>query len=262
MPGTALFTSPSERPRLLVSVRSAAEALTALSGGADLIDVKEPSRGSLGAADLDTIAAVVRAVNRRAPISAAAGELRDWPAAAATWPHCVPAGVALVKLGLAGCGTMANWPARWRQAIAALAGAARPVAVVYADWQAAAAPNPQHVLAEAVALRCPALLVDTWDKSSGTLLDHWSPDELKRFVDQVRDWQIAPVLAGSLSGRALLVAARLGPSLIAVRGAVCDAGRGSTISLARVRTVRDALAEALPAQCDGRETYDCHTRWV
>ncbi len=37
--------------RLLVSVRSAAEAEIALSAGADLIDVKEPSRGSLGAAD-------------------------------------------------------------------------------------------------------------------------------------------------------------------------------------------------------------------
>ena len=37
--------------RLLVSVRSAAEAEVALGAGADLIDVKEPSRGSLGAAD-------------------------------------------------------------------------------------------------------------------------------------------------------------------------------------------------------------------
>ena len=35
-------------PGLLVSVRSAAEAATALAGGADLIDVKEPSRGPLG----------------------------------------------------------------------------------------------------------------------------------------------------------------------------------------------------------------------
>ena len=35
----------------LVSVRSPEEALAALEGGADLIDVKEPSRGPLGAAD-------------------------------------------------------------------------------------------------------------------------------------------------------------------------------------------------------------------
>ena len=45
----------NETPGLLVSVRSAAEALSALAGGADVIDVKEPNRGSLGAADDETI---------------------------------------------------------------------------------------------------------------------------------------------------------------------------------------------------------------
>jgi uncharacterized protein (UPF0264 family) len=236
----AIFSGSSDRPGLLVSVRSAAEARTALGGGADVIDVKEPSRGSLGAADLSTIRAVVRAVAGRAPVSAAAGELGDWPTAA--WPRPVPAGVTLVKLGLAACGPIADWPTRWRDAIAALAGAARPVAVAYADWRAAEAPDPRHVLAEAVAIGCPALLVDTWDKSSGTLLDHWPLDELGQFVSQVHDQHIAPVLAGSLAGSTLLAAARLGPRLIAVRGAVCEAGRGSTISLASVQAVASALA--------------------
>ena len=40
-----------DRPGLLVSVRSADEAIAALAGGADVIDVKEPNRGALGAAD-------------------------------------------------------------------------------------------------------------------------------------------------------------------------------------------------------------------
>ena len=35
--------------RLLVSVRAAAEVAPALAGGADIIDAKEPARGSLGA---------------------------------------------------------------------------------------------------------------------------------------------------------------------------------------------------------------------
>lgn len=235
-----LFAQMSRQPGLLVSVRSAAEALTALAGGADVIDVKEPTRGSLGPADLATIAEVVRAVAGRAPVSAAAGELGDWPAAA--WPGPVPAGVALVKFGLAGCGTIADWPTRWRQAITALAGDARPVAVAYADWRTAAAPDPQQVLAEAVALGCPALLVDTWDKSSGTLLDHWPPEELAQFVRQVDARHLASVLAGSLSGDALRAATHLGPRLIAVRGAVCDAGRNGHVSLSRMQTVRRAVA--------------------
>ena len=41
--------------RLLVSVRSAAEVGPALAGGADIIDAKEPGRGSLGAGDRPTV---------------------------------------------------------------------------------------------------------------------------------------------------------------------------------------------------------------
>ena len=58
--------------RLLVSVRNAAEAETALAGGATVIDVKEPSRGSLGRVDDATLAEVMRRGGRR-PISAGVG---------------------------------------------------------------------------------------------------------------------------------------------------------------------------------------------
>ena len=122
------------------------------------------------------------------------------------------------------------------------------MAVVYADWQAAAAPEPRQVLAEAVALHCPALLVDTWDKTSGTLLDHWPPDELQAFVGEVRDQHIAPVLAGSLSGDAVLTAARLRPRLIAIRGAACAGGRTGAVSLPCIRTVQATLAMAGTAE--------------
>ena len=50
---------------VLVSVRDAAEAEEALVGGAAVIDVKDPARGSLGAAAPATVAAVARAVGRR-----------------------------------------------------------------------------------------------------------------------------------------------------------------------------------------------------
>src|SRR5690242_4202542 len=62
---------------LLVSVRSPAEAVAALEGGAALIDVKEPSRGPLGRADEDTITAIVQTVAGRRPVSVALGELLD-----------------------------------------------------------------------------------------------------------------------------------------------------------------------------------------
>src|SRR5205085_11196960 len=51
-------------PKLLVSVRSAAEATLALRGGADWIDVKDPTRGSLGAATMATICDVAAVLDQ------------------------------------------------------------------------------------------------------------------------------------------------------------------------------------------------------
>ncbi|RZK86999.1 MAG: hypothetical protein EOO66_20930, partial [Methylobacterium sp.] len=45
------------RPRLLVSVRDADEAVMATRAGADLVDAKDPVRGALGALPVETIRA-------------------------------------------------------------------------------------------------------------------------------------------------------------------------------------------------------------
>ena len=47
-------------PKLLVSVRTIEEARAALAGGADIIDIKEPTRGSLGRADEAVLTSIAR----------------------------------------------------------------------------------------------------------------------------------------------------------------------------------------------------------
>src|SRR6478735_1969877 len=107
-----------ETPGLLVSVRSAAEALAALAGGADVIDVKEPNRGSLGAADDETISDIVRAVAGRAPVSAALGELVDLLGSQKGHvARTLVDGVSLFKTGLARCGSINNWQTLWQHAV-------------------------------------------------------------------------------------------------------------------------------------------------
>src|SRR5437867_1331389 len=83
--------------QLLISVRSVAEAEAAIAGGAEIIDIKEPARGSLGRADDAVVRAIVEHVAGRQPISMALGELLDDPG----WPDELFTG--LVKIGLAGC---------------------------------------------------------------------------------------------------------------------------------------------------------------
>src|ERR1700758_3746331 len=64
--------------RMLASVRNLDEARDAAGAGADLIDLKEPGAGALGAVSAPQIARIVhslRAEYPRLPISAAIGDL-------------------------------------------------------------------------------------------------------------------------------------------------------------------------------------------
>lgn len=220
--------------RLLISVRSADEARLALTGGADLIDVKEPRRGALGAADAQTWQAVADAVDGRAPLSAALGELAEWVPGAAL----PPAGFAFAKLGLSGAARLGDWQLLARQAARSLPGSTELVAVVYADWREADAPPPEKALQIAIELGCPAVLADTFDKRAGSLVDHWTADEIARFVADVQALGKQVVLAGSLSMEAIPRLAAFRPDYIGVRGAACDAGRDGPLSLERVRRLR------------------------
>ena len=107
--------------------------------------------------------------------------------------------VNFAKLGMAGLARDADWPKRWGDASRRLAPGVSPVAVVYADWAAVAAPEPAQVLIEAKRLGCAAVLVDTHDKSAGHLLDWWDLGSLANYTASVQRHGMLAVLAGSLT---------------------------------------------------------------
>src|SRR4051794_11228038 len=254
-----------DKPGLLVSVRNTEEALQALEGGANVIDVKEPNRGSLGAADSATILEIARAVNGRAHVTAAMGELVEQSESQfvdETVPH--DDGISLFKIGLSQCGALRDWQALWSNAIGQMATRfpnARPVAVLYADWHAANAPPPLDVLKAGVEQRCPALLIDTWNKSAGSLFRHWPINDLRTFLANVRSNNMAVVLAGSLAVEDFPAACDLRPDLIAVRGAACIGGRGGTVAAKLVQQLKLALAKqpqaATRQSLTGLEQWSC-----
>jgi len=217
--------------RLLVSVRNAEEAVAALAGGADVIDVKEPSRGALGAADPQMWQSVVHAVRERAPVSIALGELIDFQVEQLTskFVECLD-GVSWAKFGLAGCARVTDWPLRWQAAISALPPHVQSVAVIYADWRTADAPSPETVIGLAAKASVPVVLVDTFDKAAGTLLDHLPLPALATIARQARAHNLKLALAGSLRREVLEQVAELLPDYIAVRGAVCEGARESSVS--------------------------------
>ncbi len=227
-------------PGLLVSVRSVDEADAALAGGAALIDVKEPTRGSLGRADAATIAAVARRVAGRRPVSAALGELVETPSPPVC-PH-----LAFAKWGLAGCGRRPGWRKELRMIGDLLRGGApscRLVAVAYADWRQAEAPQPEAIAAFAVEAQCGAFLFDTWRKDGRTLLDWLAPAEVARLAGVCRAAGVRVALAGSLGPQEMLVLRDATPDWFAVRAAVCQGRcREAPVDAAAVRELADFVA--------------------
>lgn len=223
---------------LLVSVRSGDEAQAALDGGADLIDVKEPARGALGAADAVVWSEVAEIVRGQRPTSLALGELIDGG------QHCQSEELAefdFVKLGLAGCGRFADWADRWRNCLGELPGNVTPVAVAYADWRTAQAPPPDDVIEHAVRAHCGAVLFDTYDKQQGCLLDHFDLNELQRLSASVRRHALRVVFAGSLHAQSISEVLHLRPDFVAVRGAACREGRVGRVDRLCVRELAQVI---------------------
>lgn len=214
---------------LLVSVRNVREAEDVLPH-VDVLDVKEPSRGPLGAADSDVIAAVASRAQGRVPVSAALGELLELPEGL---PERLPPVLSLAKLGLAGCGACRNWPERWQAALRRLPGVT-PVAVAYADWCHCGAPTPQDVLHHGLRLGCAAVLLDTFDKSAGGLLDHMPARLVQQFLASARDARLITVVAGSLTVKTISEVLPWQPDYVAVRGAACSGSRSGAIDPHRV----------------------------
>jgi uncharacterized protein (UPF0264 family) len=227
--------------QLLISVRNTEEAHLACDAGADLIDIKEPGRGPLGAADGSTVRAIVAAVAQRVQVSAALGELLHDKRVLA------PAdlkGLAYAKCGLAGCAARADWMDLWSTEISRFPMGVAPVAVVYAD-DAAAAPDVESVVAAAERVGAPVVLIDTHDKSQGSLMVHWSLDKVRHIVCRIHHSGLKVALAGSLDALLVEQLLPLGPDIIAARGAACSGGR--TGRLDPVLVMR--LAELVHSSC-------------
>lgn len=227
--------------KLLVSVRSPVEVEAALSGGAALIDVKEPKRGPLGRADEAVITSVVTAVAGQRPVSAALGELLAYRPA-----HPI-AGLSYAKWGLAGCGKLPHWRRELMRAQRSLLPGCQAVAVAYADWQLAGSPPPEEVCAFACAEQLP-FLVDTWSKDTRSLLDWLTFAETARLCARCRRAGVSVALAGSLDATRMKALQPASPDWFAIRGAGCRQGRRELLlDRERVRQLAAVAADSVMA---------------
>jgi dihydroneopterin aldolase len=232
---------------MLASVTGPDEAEIALEHGADVIDLKDPTGGSLRALPPDLVRASVAAVAGRRPVSAVAGDLPMEPdTVVAVVGEIALTGVDYVKVGL--------FPGRLREdcvrALSALTAAARIVAVMFVDQE----PDPSLISLIADCGFAGAML-DTARKSSGRLLDHADVAFLQDFVDRCRSRGLLTGLAGSLEPPDIPRLLLLAPDLLGFRRALCrDRERSGRINPQAVRLVRELIPRDERGRADVEHT--------
>ena len=232
---------------LLVSVRDVSEARIAVRASVDIIDIKEPNKGSLGAAEAQTINEILSVVNENTCVSVALGELHDALDSPQKFESIISAlsdsnSIAFAKLGLSKMSDRPRWCEHWANTLSKLPRRIAPVAVIYADHSIAMAPAPEEIVLTAARLDCRAVLIDTYDKRGGNLFDHLEIRQLKLIQQLVSQHKMQFVLAGSVNLSSLDKICELQPDFVAVRGAVCsDAVRTNSISLDAINTFNEEL---------------------
>jgi (5-formylfuran-3-yl)methyl phosphate synthase len=227
--------------RLLVSVVSAAEAQRALAGGADIIDVKDPREGALGAPAPRVLSEVVAAVGGAAPVSVALGDVPALPHTAALAARgAVACGARFVKVGLRGVADMDGAARLMSAVLEAVGPGVAVIAAAYADAGAldppALAPGWLPAVVEWTGIA--GALVDTFVKDGRGLYGWLSEAAVADLVARTRRAGGTFAVAGQLRPSELR---RVDADVVGVRSAVCHGGRSGDLDTDLVAAAVAAL---------------------
>ncbi|HWH47288.1 MAG TPA: (5-formylfuran-3-yl)methyl phosphate synthase [Burkholderiales bacterium] len=222
---------------MLASVRTLDEALFALEAGADLIDLKEPSRGALGALDHAAVRVCVQAIGGRRPVSATIGDLpsMDPQEITAGVERMAATGVDYIKIGFFAHPRAFDCA----NALIALARKTRLVAVMFADE------TYDLALVDALAKAAFAgAMLDTAHKTGKALRDWRKEAELREFVKRARAHGLLTGLAGSLRKEDIAPLLAIEPDYLGFRGALCSRSkRNQNLDAEAFARIRSAIPD-------------------
>jgi uncharacterized protein (UPF0264 family) len=235
--------------KLLVSPTDEFEALEAVAGGADIIDVKNPAEGSLGANFPWILKRVREIVPSEIEVSATIGDVPYLPGTVSFAAlGAATLGADYVKVGLYGPRSVdeaVNLMSNAVHAVRDFSGSVKMVAAAYADWRRAGTINPLSV--PEVAKRSGSLvaMIDTKVKDGNRLFDFLTEKELRLFVSRSHEMGLRAALAGSLKKEDVPSLTKLDVDIIGVRAAVCDGNDriSGHITRTRVRELVNIVKE-------------------
>ena len=224
--------------QLLVSPSSIDEARHSLA--ADIIDVKKPSEGSLGA-NYPWVIREIKAFSKK-PVSAAIGDFDFKPGGAALTAYgAACAGADYIKIGLTFEGKE-----KARAVISAVVKAVKDefpekfvVIAAYSDYQRMGSISPFDMTPIAADEGADVVMVDTGIKDRQSTFAFMNEDALRTFTGMNTKLGLKTALAGAFKFEDIDALKRINPDIIGVRGMVCGGDRNATV---REDLINTALA--------------------
>ena len=237
--------------KLLVSPKDEEEARVVLRGNADIVDVKNPKEGSLGANFPWVLKSIKEIVEKEkgneVKMSAAIGDFDYKPGTASLAAlGAALSGAEYIKVGLFKIKTK-------EEAIDLLSGVVKAVkgfdgdkkivSAFYSDYQRINAISPFEISEIEKEVDIDVAMVDTGIKDGRSTLEFLSEEELKMFVSKARALGLETAIAGSLKFEDIPAIKRINPDIIGVRGIACGGDRQGRIKEELVRKLKDIIAE-------------------
>ncbi len=212
--------------KLLVSPKDKEEALEAIGGGADIIDVKNPAEGSLGANFPWVISGSRDLLPEGAELSATVGDFPNLPGTASLAVLGVASlGVNYVKIGLYGVSSIDDSVKLASSAVRAVKDTYPETKVViagYADYKRINSVSAESIPSIAGESHADIAMLDTAVKDGTNLFSFMNISELEKFVHNAHDFNIMAAFGGSLAKEHILPLFNMGLDIVGIRGAVCQ----------------------------------------
>ncbi|HDN73906.1 (5-formylfuran-3-yl)methyl phosphate synthase [Archaeoglobales archaeon] len=234
--------------KVLVSPRDLSEAIEALEGGADIIDVKNPAEGSLGANFPWVIREISEIVKKHGKeVSATTGDLPFKPGTASLAAlGAAVSGADYIKVGLFGVKDYLQAIEMMRAVVKAVKNFNSKIKIVaagYGDYYRINSVSPLDLPKVASEVGADIVMVDTAIKDGTNLFDHLKVDKISKFVEIAHDNSLMCALAGNIGWNHIDILKKLKPDIIGVRTMVCENGRNTKIKRELVRKLMTAVRE-------------------
>jgi (5-formylfuran-3-yl)methyl phosphate synthase len=220
--------------QLLISVKNTQEALLALHAGADVIDLKDPNVGALGALDMQMTLEIVEAIDGRVVLSATVGEGHvSIKALCQSIQMRADSGVDIIKIAISDFFYTDEFFIEIQKLTKSNI---KIVAVFFGDGEIDFELFP---ILQRTGFY--GVMLDTQSKQL-CLLDHQSEQNICRFIEKSRENELISGLAGSLKILHIDFLIMFEPTFIGMRGGVCEENmRKSTLNNAKVQEVKNML---------------------